>query len=208
MTCKISKYAWMLPKKASPLTQKQLDMFRDMTPERKSNYVGFRAWLDASDNQALNNVGAIKKEKMAQQSMKGWKLGRQQYEIARNAELLARDIQDANGISAEDVGMSLLMNRVRGDVFNAAEKEIVAKTFLNRMNGLQFLSDSIERAIERGDDAALQLLSIEMNKTSAAIAAYLGDINATSVAFKHIAKLNTDIAKGRKLAKLFPDGGC
>ncbi len=208
MKCKISKYAWMLPKKAQPLTQRQLDMFGQMDQKRQSNYMGFRAWLDASDNQALNNVAAIKNEQFAKQSMKGWSKYKQQLEINRQVASISKLVQESQGNTLDDVGMTMLMNRVRGDVFNAAEKEIVAQTFLTRVNGMEFLADSIERAVAAGDEDALKLLSIEMNKTTAAIAAYLGDINATSVAFAHIKKLNSDIAKGRKLAKLFPDGGC
>ncbi len=208
MKCKISKYAWMLPKKAQPLTAKQIEMFGQMDANRQSNYVGFRAWLDAADEQALHNVAAIKNKQFADQSMRGWSKIKQQMAINKQAADISKQIREVNGTSLNDVGMQMLMNRVRGDVFNAAEKEIVAKTFLQRVNGMEFLADRIQDAINRGDEAALKLLSVEMNKTTGAIAAYLGDINATSVAFAHIKKLNQDIAKGRKLAKLFPDGGC
>lgn len=208
MKCKISKYSWLLPKNAGPLTAKQLEAFRSMSTERQSKYMGFRAYLDANDNSALNNIAVIKNRQFANQSQKGWTKRRIEADAVKRSEQITEDIRSSGGTDIADVGMHLLQNRVRGDVFNVAEKEIVAKTFLNRMNGLDFLTDQIDRAIARGDESALKLLSIEMNKTTGAIAAYLGDINATSVAFSHIKKLNADIAKGRELAKLFPDGGC
>jgi hypothetical protein len=52
------------------------------------------------------------------------------------------------------------------------------------------------------------MLSIEMNKTIGAIAAYMGDINATSSAFRHIKRMNQQVKEGREISKLFAEGGC
>jgi len=107
-----------------------------------------------------------------------------------------------------DPGMLLLQNRVRGDVFNAAEKELVTRTFLNRLNNLDLLTKQIDNAVATNNEAALEALAIEMNKTAAAFAAYFGDINATSAAFRQIRRMNNTIKQGRRLEKLFENGGC
>lgn len=206
--CNLAYYKYFLPKsKDVPPTSRQLDMMKDMTKERKSKYMAFRTWLDSEDKASLSKLAAIKKEKFAAQSQLNWSQKKIDEFTEEQAEGLAQKIKDVNGDLA-DPGMLLLQNRVRGDVFNAAEKELVTRTFLNRLNNLDLLTKQIDRAVETGNEAALEALAIEMNKTAGAFAAYFGDINATSAAFRHIARMNQQIKQGRRLEKLFENGGC
>lgn len=208
MKCNFNYYKYFLKKKdIGAMTDRQLELMRNMDPKRKSNFIGYRNWLDAQDANNLNNIASIHSQKFTSQSQKGWVTSKVQQEANKQAEALAEQIRSVNG-DTTDPGMLLLMNRVRGDVFNAAEKELVAKTFINRMNNLDLLTKQIDNAIATGNENAIEALSIEMNKTIGAIAAYMGDINATSTAFRHIKKMNQQIKEGRKLSKLFEGGGC
>lgn len=206
--CNLAYYKYFLPQsKDVPPTTRQLDMMKDMTKERKSKYMAFRSWLDSEDKGSLSKLAAIKKEKFAAQSQLNWSQRKIDDFTEEQAENLAQKIKDVNG-DLSDPGMLLLQNRVRGDVFNAAEKELVTRTFLNRLNNLDLLTKQIDRAVETGNEAALEALAIEMNKTAGAFAAYFGDINATSAAFRQIARMNNSIKQGRRLEKLFENGGC
>jgi hypothetical protein len=182
-------------------------MMKDMTKERKSKYIAFRSWLDSSDKSSLGNLAAIKKEKFAAESQLGWSQRKIDEFTEDQAKLLENKIKEVNG-DMTDPGMLLLQNRVRGDVFNAAEKELVTRTFLNRLNNLDLLTKQIDNAVATNNEAALEALAIEMNKTAAAFAAYFGDINATSAAFRQIRRMNNTIKQGRRLEKLFENGGC
>jgi len=206
--CNLSYYKYFLPKsKDVPPTSRQLEMMKDMTKERKSKYIAFRSWLDSSDKSSLGNLAAIKKEKFAAESQLGWSQRKIDEFTEDQAKLLENKIKEVNG-DMTDPGMLLLQNRVRGDVFNAAEKELVTRTFLNRLNNLDLLTKQIDNAVASNNEAALEALAIEMNKTAAAFAAYFGDINATSAAFRQIRRMNNTIKQGRRLEKLFENGGC
>jgi len=206
--CNLSYYKYFLPKsKDVPPTSRQLEMMKDMTKERKSKYIAFRSWLDSSDKSSLGNLAAIKKEKFAAESQLGWSQRKIDEFTEDQAKLLENKIKEVNG-DMTDPGMLLLQNRVRGDVFNAAEKELVTRTFLNRLNNLDLLTKQIDNAVATNNEAALEALAIEMNKTAAAFAAYFGDINATSAAFRQIRRMNNTIKQGRRLEKLFENGGC
>lgn len=208
MKCDLAHYKYFLPKsKDVPMTTKQLDALKDMTPERRSKYIGFRSWLDSQDTQSLTNMAAVHHQKFSAQSQKGWSLDKINKYADEQADHLVDKIREVNG-DTSDPGMLLLMNRVRGDVFNAAEKEIVTRTFLNRMNNMDLLTKQIDHAVATGNDAALEALAIEMNKTAAATAAYFGDINATSAAFRQIKRMNESIKQGRRIDQLFENGGC
>ena len=210
MKCNFNYYKYFLNKKNRgdiPMTDRQLELMRNMDAKRKSNFIGYRNWLDAQDATNLNNIAAIHSQKFTAQSQKGWSMNKVAQEADKNADALAEQLRNVNGDST-DPGMLLLMNRVRGDVFNPAEKELVTRTFLNRFNNLDLLTKQIDNAIATGNDNALQLLSVEMNKTIGAIAAYMGDINATSAAFRHIKRMNQQIKQGREITKLFENGGC
>ena len=208
MKCNFNYYKYFLNKKTvGPLTDRQLELMRGMSKERKSNFIGYRNWLDSQDSQNLNNIANIHSQKFTSQSQKGWGNIKMQLDARARADALAEQIRNVGG-DTTDPGMMLLMNRVRGDVFNTAEKELVARTFINRMNNLDLLTKQIDNAIETGNDNAIQMLSIEMNKTIGAIAAYMGDINATSAAFRHIKRMNQQVKEGREISKLFAEGGC
>lgn len=210
MKCNFNYYKYFLNNKKrgdTPMTDRQLELMRNMDAKRKSNFIGYRNWLDAQDSQNLNNIASIHSQKFTAQSQKGWTAKKVAQEAEVNAEALAAQIRAVNG-DTTDPGMLLLMNRVRGDVFNPTEKELVTRTFLNRLNNLDLLSKQIDNAIASGNDNAVQLLSVEMNKTIGAIAAYMGDINATSAAFRHIKRMNQQIKQGREITKLFENGGC
>lgn len=206
--CNLSYYKYFLPqRKDVPLTTRQLDMLKDMSKERRSKYTSFRAWLDTQDSASLGNLASINNQKFSAQSQLGWSQRKIDEYTEEQAANLANKIKDVNG-DLSDPGLLLLQNRVRGDVFNAAEKELVTRTFLNRLNNLDLLTKQIDRAVETGNEAALEALAIEMNKTAAAFAAYFGDINATSAAFRQIRRMNNTIKQGRRLEKLFENGGC
>lgn len=208
MKCDLAHYKYFLPKsKDVPMTTKQLDALGQMTAERRSKYIGFRSWLDSQDTNSLSNLAAVHHQKFSAQSQKGWTQDKIYKYADEQAAHLADKIREVNG-DTSDPGMLLLMNRVRGDVFNPAEKELVTRTFLNRMNNMDLLTKQIDHALATGNQPALEALAIEMNKTAAATAAYFGDINATSAAFRQIKRMNDSIKKGRQIDQLFENGGC
>lgn len=208
MKCNFNYYKYFLKKQGDkPMTDRQLELMRGMDGKRKSNFIGYRNWLDSNDANNLNNIAAIHSQKFTAQSQKGWGMDKVSKMANEQAEVLAEQIRNVNG-DTTDPGMLLLMNRVRGDVFNTAEKELVTRTFLNRFNNLDLLTKQIDNAIETGNKNAIEALSVEMNKTIGAIAAYMGDINATSAAFRHIKRMNQQIKQGREITKLFEGGGC
>lgn len=208
MKCNFNYYKYFIKKQGDkPMTDRQLELMRNMDGKRKSNFIGYRNWLDANDASNLNNIAAIHSQKFTSQSQKGWGMDKVAKMADEQAEVLAQQIRNVNG-DTTDPGMLLLMNRVRGDVFNAAEKELVTRTFLNRFNNLDLLTKQIDNAIETGNQNAIEALSVEMNKTIGAIAAYMGDINATSAAFRHIKRMNQQIKQGREVTRLFEGGGC
>jgi hypothetical protein len=208
MKCNFNYYKYFIKKSDDrPMTDRQLELMRNMSAKRKSNFIGYRNWLDANDASNLNNIASIHSQKFTSQSQKGWSMNKVARQANDQAESLAEQIRNVNG-DTTDPGMMLLMNRVRGDVFNTAEKELVTRTFLNRFNNLDLLTKQIDNAVATGNTNAVEALSIEMNKTIGAIAAYMGDINATSAAFRHIKRMNQQIKQGREISKLFENGGC
>lgn len=194
--------------RGQPFTPTQLDKLRELDKQQLSKYIGVRASLDKAENELLGRLASIKNQQFALQSQKGQKLEDIQQYAKDQANTIAKTIfpEDANDIYK--AGEQLLLNRSKGQVFSMAEKELITPVFINTMNNLPLLSRQINMALDEGNDAAAALLTVELNRSMAKVAAFFGDMNATSNALNHYKKINADIKLGRDISSIFANGGC
>ena len=189
-------------------TPDQLDKLRELDKQQLSKYVGVRAFLDKEENDLLGKLASVKNQKFALQSQKGQKLDDIQKYAKDQADVVAKTMfpEDANDVYK--AGEQLLMNRSKGQVFSMTEKELITPVFINTMNNLPLLSRQINLALDEGNDAAAAVLTVELNRSMAKVAAFFGDMNATSNALNHYKKINADIKMGRDISAVFANGGC
>lgn len=194
--------------RGQPFTPAQLDKLRELDKQQLSKYVGVRAALDKEENTLLSKLASIKNQQFALQSQKGQSLEAMQQYAADQAKVVAKTMfpEDANDVYR--AGEQLLLNRSKGQVFSMAEKELITPVFINTMNNLPLLSRQITMALDEGNDAAAAMLTVELNRSMAKVAAFFGDMNATSAALNHYKKINADIKLGRDISAVFANGGC
>lgn len=208
--CNLDYYRLFTNKKerAKRFTQKELDAMKTLDKQQLSKYIGARSFLDMEENTLISQLATIKNNKVASQTQKGSTLEKIQQYAKDNADIIAKEMYPDDAQAVYKAGESLLLSRSKGQVFSMAEKELITPIFINTMNNLPFLSRQINAALDEGNDAAAAVLSTELNKSMAKVAAFFGDMNATSNALNHYKKINADIKLGREISSILATGGC
>lgn len=208
--CNLDYYRLFTNKKErpKPFTQKELEAMKTLDSKQLSKYIGARSFLDIEENELLNQLASVKSQKFATQSQKGSSLEKIQQYAKDNAELIAKEMYPEDAQAVYKAGEALLLGRGKGQVFSIAEKELITPVFINTMNNLPLLSKQINQMLDEGNDVAAAVLTTELNKSMAKVAAFFGDMNATSNALNHYKKINADIKLGREISSIFATGGC
>lgn len=208
--CNLDYYRLFVNKKDryKQFTDKELDAMRELSGKRLSKYIGARSFLDMDEAALINDLASIKNAKMASQSQKGQSPEKILQFASDHAKLIADEMHPDDAQAALKAGEALLLKRNKGEVFNMAEKELITPVFIHTINNLPLLSKNITRALDEGNDAAAAVMTVELNKSMAKIAAFFGDMNATSNALNHYKKLHADIKLGREVSSILATGGC
>lgn len=210
MKCNVDYYKYFFKRndKSQPFTANQLDQLKDLNKQQLSKYIGLRSYLDQDENRLLAQLANIKNQQFAVQSQKGQPLSQIQQYAKNQADAIASTMHPDDAQSIFKAGEDLLLSRKKGQVFSMAEKELITPVFVSAMNNLPLLSKQITRMLDEGNDTGAALLTVELNKTMAKVAAFYGDVNATSNALRHLKKINADIKNGREISAAFATGGC
>lgn len=208
--CNLDYYRLFTNKKERPrnFTDNELQAMKNLDSGQLSKYIGARSFLDMEETTLLNSLASLKDKKFSTQSQKGSTLEKIQQYAKDNAEIIATKMYPDDAQAVLRAGEALLLNRGKGQVFSMAEKELITPVFINTMNNLPFLSRQITQMLDEGNDAAAAVLSTELNKSMAKVAAFFGDMNATSNALNHYKKINADIKLGREISSILATGGC
>lgn len=210
MKCNLDYYKYFIKPKArtTTFTDKQLQEMKTLDSKQLSKYIGMREYLDKADNELLAKTATIKNQVFASQSQKGQSTEAINAWAKSHAEKIADNMFPEEQNAIYKAGEALLLNRSKGQVFSMAEKELITPVFINAMNNMPLLSKQITNALDEGNDAAALVLTTELNKTMAKVAAFYGDVNATSRALNHYKKINGDIKLGKQISGIFASGGC